>query len=198
MTSIRGAATLACTAALAFAAAGCGGADSEDEEPPAGSVETTEEVRNLPQGWTTHRNPQAGFEIGVPPGWDAEDDGIRTTVRSPDRLVAATIFADRSDEAVELPLDEFAQSAITSVGGFEELEPEEVRRFEHRYEAVAIEASGVGDEKGIEQELLLVVVRRAELATFTVLVARNAERASGRFSDEVERMIRSLRSRPVA
>lgn len=196
MPAIRRTATLVSTAVLALAAAGCGGEESED--PPPGPVETAEEVRNLPSGWSVHRNFDAGFELGVPPGWDARARGIRSTLRSPDRLVAATIFADRSNEAIELPLNDFAQAAIAGIDGFDDLEPGEVRRFDHRYDAVAIEASGVERDSGVEQELLLVVVRREELATFTVLVARNAERDTGRYRDQIERMIRSLRSRPVA
>lgn len=182
--------------ALALALGSCGSDD--DVEPVAPRpAETREPLPELPGGWSVHRNRAAGFAVGVPPDWRARREGIRSTFRSPDRLAAVTIFADRTREALELPLDQFAVTAITSTAGFRGLEPGEVRPFRHRYDAVAVEATGVAEDRGVRQHLLLVVLRRPELANFTVLAARNAERDTGRYVAEIERMIRSLRSRAV-
>ena len=177
----------------ALVGSGCG---ADDSPPPAPPVESIEELPQLPRGWNEHVNHSAGLTIGVPPGWEADNDGIRTELRSPDRLVAATIVADRSDEALEFPLDQFADAAITGLGGIDDLEPGDSRSFEHRYDAVAVEATGVGGPKDVRQKILLVVVRRDALATFTVLVARNAEQGTEDYEGEIETMIRSLRSRP--
>ena len=179
--------------ALALPVAGCGA-----EGVPAGveaPVESDEPLPELPRGWSEHVNHSAGLTVGVPPGWSADNNGIRTELLSPDELVAATIVADRSDEALEFPLDQFAEAAITGLGGIEQLEPGDARSFEHRYDAVAVEATGVGGKKQIRQKILLVVVRRESLATFTVLVARNAEQNTRRYDGDVETLIRSLRSR---
>ncbi|MGI8460100.1 MAG: hypothetical protein ACR2OC_00485 [Solirubrobacterales bacterium] len=180
--------------AAALVLASCGNEESADEPRP---VETADVVPDLPPGWSVERNADAGFAIGVPPGWQARNEGISMTLRSPDRLVAATVVADRSDEAIEAQLDELAETTITAVAGIRDLEPGDTRKFGHRYEAVAIEAKGVGGKRDIRQEFLLVVVRREDLATFTVLVAGNAEQDTNGYDTDIERMIRSLRSRSV-
>lgn len=182
-------------ALLALLISACG--SEEGDEPTPDRVETAHQVPKLPEGWTVKRNAAAGFAIGVAPGWQARNDGISMTLRSPDRLVAATVVADRSDEAVEAELDELAETTITAIGGIRDLEPGETRRFGHRYEAVAIEAGGVGGKRDVKQDILLVVLRRETLATFTVLVASNADEDTSAYEDDLRRMIRSLRSRPV-
>ncbi len=179
---------------MALLAAGCG--SEESDEPVEAPVESAEPVPELPAGWTVNRNTNAGFGFGVPPGWTASNDGIRSTVRSPDKLVAATIVADRSNEALEFPLDEFAETAITGVAGIRGLEPGQTRKYDHRYEAVVIDAEGVGGAKDIRQHVDLVVLRREDLVTFTVLVARNADEDTKIYDEDIRRMIASLRSRP--
>ena len=190
------AAALLVAALVALGAAGCG------EEEQSGELqrrsETAQPLPDLRPGWKPHQNATGGFAFRVPPGWRAENQGIRSLVRSPDRLVAATITADRSEEALEPPLDEFADAVITSVSGIHDLEPRGSRRFRHRYEAAAVEADAVGGRKDVRQKLLLVALRREGIATLTVLVARNAERDTGRYVPQIEAMIRSLRSRPPA
>jgi hypothetical protein len=185
-------ALLAISAALL--AAGCG--EEESEEPAEARVETAHEVPELPAGWTVQRNQNAGFAFGVPPGWTAKNDGIRATVRSPDKLVAATIVADRTDGALEFPLDEFAETAITGIAGIRKLEPGETKEYRHRYDAVVIDAEGIGVEKDIHQKVDLFVLRRDGLANLTVLVARNAEQDTKAYDDDIKRMIGSLRTRP--
>lgn len=187
---------LVAAALIALGAPGCG--DEDETEGVVRRAETAQPVPGLPAGWSVHRNAKAGFALGVPPAWRAENHGIRSLVRSPDRLVAATISADRTTAGLEFPLDEFAETAITGVEDIRDLEPGETRRFRHRYEAAAVEAEGEGGKEDLRQKLLLVVARREGIATLIVLVARNAEQATARYTPQVERMIRSLRSRPPA
>ena len=181
-------------ALAALAAAGCG--SEEEAEPPERKPETAQPVPKLPRGWTVQRNDNAGFAFGVPPGWSAKNKGTRSEVLSPDRLVAATIAADRSDEALEFPLREFAQTAITGVAGLRKLKPGETKRFGHRYDGVVIDGEGVGGKEDIRQRVDLIVLRREGVVTFTVLVARNAEQPTAAYVPDVTQMIRSLRSRP--
>src|SRR5215210_2154687 len=145
--------SLAISALLAaLLATGCGDSSGEEATTTA-AVETAQSVPDLPTGWKVHRNENAGFAFGVPPGWTAENQGIRSTVRSPEKLVAATIVADRSDEALEFPLDEFAETAITGIAGIRKLEPGETKEYKHKYDAVVIDARGVGGEEDVHQQI---------------------------------------------
>jgi len=191
---LRGYLFISLAIAAALLAAGCGDDDSEDapESPP----ETAEAVPELPGGWTVHRNQNAGVAVGVPPAWSAENDGNDILIRSPERLVAATILADRSDEALETPLDQLAETTITGITGIRDLEPGETVEYKHRYDAVEIDAVGVAGKQDVKQDFQLVLLRRDDLATFTVLVARNAEENTNAYDDEIKRMIASIRTRP--
>jgi hypothetical protein len=186
---------IAALALVALLGAGCG----DDEEPaaPQRPAETVDQLPDLPPGWTAHVNHGAGFVIGVPPGWSAKDDGIRSLLRSPDRLVAATVTADRTDDALASPLTELASSTVSRLPGVEDLEPGHPHRFDAPYDAVAVDATGIAGAKGVKQRFLLVVMRRDRLVNLTVLVARNAEQDTSFHSEAINRMLRSLRSRPV-
>jgi hypothetical protein len=155
-------------------------------------------VPDLPGGWKVHVNRPGGFALGVPPGWKAKDEGTSTSVRSFDHLVAVSITPDRTDEALAIPLEDFATRALIALPGFErELEPGPARRFRGRYEGVEVRAAGTAAETGVRQRVRLVVLRRDAIVTFTVVLAastRPSARASNRLA---ERMLRTLRSRPV-
>lgn len=181
---------------LAAGAAGCG-ADG-DTAAVTTPVEAADPLPELPGGWSEHHNEDAGFAIGVPPGWRARDRGIGTELRSPERLAAVSVAADRTGEVLSVPLEQLATATISSeIPGLRDVEPGEPHPFRHRYNAVALTARGVAEPKGVRERLLLLIVRRDELATFTVLAAHNAEEHPRFYEDEIERMIRSLRGRPI-
>ena len=180
-------------AAVAFLAAGCG----DDEAPePSKPEERADELPKLPPGWTVHRNENAGVAFGVPPAWSPENKGNVTTVKSPEQLVAMTILADRTDDVLEVDLEQQASTTIAALNDVQDLEPAETRKYGHRYEAVAIKATGIAGKEDIKQDFLLVLVRREDLALFTVLVARNAEQDTSAYDEDIRRMIASIRSRP--
>lgn len=182
--------------ALASLAVGCG--EDADEAPPTAPVETADPLPELPAGWSVHANRDAGFALGVPPGWTARARGVRSELRSPERLAALAVTVDRTDEVLAAPLDELASATIAAeVPGLRDVEPGEPRPLRHRYEAVALRATGVAGDEDVPERLLLAVVRREGIATFTALAARNARRSPHLYARQMERAIRSLRSRPI-
>ncbi len=195
--SIRSA-LLVVAAIVALVWAGCGDADGDEPQPPARPPETVDRVPDLPARWKVHVNGADGFAFGLPPGWKADDRSGSTLVRSYDRLVAVSITADRTNDALDTPLEPFATRALVTLPGFEDqLEPGETRRFEHRYQGVAVAGTGTAVKSGVRQRLKLIVLRRDSLVTFTVVIAANRSEAAGASEAIAERLVRTLRSRPV-
>ena len=119
-------------------------------------------------------------------------------MRSRDRLVAVSIVADRTADALAPPVEEFATSALGAVPGFEgQLEPGTPQRFRHRYEAVGVKARGSAERGGVDQRLELIVLRRADLATVTILIAANQRREAASSQALAEELVRTVRTRPV-
>ena len=73
-----------------------------------------------------------------------------------------------------------------------------MKPFPHRYDAVAVEATGTPARSGVHERIVVAVVRREGYATYIVVVRSNAEHSSP-FGDEAtfEQAIRSLRGRPA-
>ncbi len=176
-----------------FGAIGCG---DDELKPPQQRPETVDKLPKLAPGWHEYVNHRAGFAIGRPPGWRADRRGTSTLLMSPDRLVAVSISADRTSEAIEFPLGEYARQAAEALPGFEDLDVGKPRRFDAHYQAKAVKATGK-TKHGLHQRLLFIAMRRDQLATYAVLVAGNAEQESGYYADEALRMVRTLRGRPI-
>ena len=179
-------------AGMAALAAGCG---SDDPEPAQRRAETVDELPKLPPGWTSYVNHRVGFAIGRAPGWRPRRHGTATLLTSPDRLVAVSISADRTSEAIEFPLDDYAEQATEALR-FGHIDAHRPHRFEAPYKAEAVDATG-RSRSGLRQRLTFIALRRDHLATYAVLVARNAERDTRYYEQEALRMIRTLRGRPV-
>jgi hypothetical protein len=180
----------------ALAATGCGGDDDEPRKP-ARPVEVAEAVPDLPPGWVVHRNLAAGFGFGLPPLWQAREEGTRTTIRSPFRLVVMRVSADRTNEALEVGLEEFATRVLSVASGYEEpLEPSSPRPFEHRYEGTQVEASGIAEDGGVRQDVRLIALRRDELVTLSVVINSNAEPAAATERRQALEIVDTLRTRP--
>jgi hypothetical protein len=180
--------------AVALVAGGCGeDGGTESEKPPR---ETADPLPKLPRDWKPHVNRSAGFAIGVPSGWSARNRGRDSLFRSGDRLVAVSVSADRGAGALALPIDEFAERVAEALPRLKRLRAQRARPFDARYQAVAVPATGRAAGEGVPQRLLVVVQRREGLATYTVLVARNAKPGARAHRDEIRRMLRSLRGRP--
>ena len=182
---------------VAFALGGCG-LDPDSPEPGQRPVESVDLLAPLPPGWKAHVNSDGGFAFALPPGWDAQNRGSSTLVRSYDQLAVVSISADRTREALELPLEAFATRALAARPGYEEaLRPSEPRELQHRYASVVVEAQGTAKGSGVAQQVELVVLRRSKLVTLTVVIAVNAS-PEGEPSELIaERIVETLRSRPT-
>jgi hypothetical protein len=172
---------------------GCG---DDEPAPPEHRTETVDKLPKLPPGWHEYVNHRAGFALGRAPGWRAKRDGGGSLLRSPDRLVAISISADRTREAIEFPLGEYALEAAKALPGFHDLHVKRPRRFKAQYNSQAVEAKGRA-KGGVRQSLLFIAMRRDHLATYPVLVASNAERDTRFYEDEALRIVRTLRGRPI-
>jgi hypothetical protein len=201
---------VACVVALSLAslAAGCG---EKDEPPPAPPlvVEKAERVEELPRGWTLVRSPQQGLRLGAPPGWRRAGEclpqgvppGEVTVICSPDKLVTLSVSADRSAEALELEPDEFATRALAGLGrsGYrQDLEPSDPKPFRARYAGARVDATGTAAGTGVRQNVSVIVLRREGIATFTAVIAANAERPTEPAVKLAEQALTTLRSQPAA
>jgi hypothetical protein len=185
--------------ALVVLLAGCEG-DRNDarKSAPRTVEETVDPLPNLLPGWSEHVNRHGGFAIGVPPGWSASAHGARSELRSPERLAAVSIGVDRTSDAIDAPLERFAAATLKAgLPGVSGLDAGSPRPFRHPYQAVSVEATGVAGEAGLAEDLELVLIRRDGLATYTALVAQNAERGRGVYAAQIDQMLATLRGRPI-
>ena len=179
-------------AGTCLAAAACGGED--DTAPAERPRERADKLPKLPEGWKPYVDRRVGLAIGRAPGWLARTRGRSVLLRSPDHLVAISISADRTIEAVEFPLNDFVVDAAEALPGYRRLKVGRARPFSAKYPARSVRATGI--ENGVRQRMLFVALRRRGVVTYPVLVARNDEKRSGYYYDEGLRMVRTLRGRP--
>ncbi len=203
---------LAALVAAAIAGCGSGGGGSSTKVPGHASKpdqpETVDSPAKLPDGWKTVVNKQAGFSIGLPPGWSVKPtEGAQGSVlSSPDELIAMTITADRTSGALELPLEDFATRTAQALGSdvvgddrFNNLFVTKPAPFRmpDGYEAAAVRASGRAARTGLDELIFVVVVRRPGDAAYVVVSRENAEHPSKLSSrDDDKAIIRSIRGRP--
>ena len=215
-------ALVALLAAVAALAGGCGSKEepsttpgstqtdttkspTTDEDGPA--EETIDPPAKIPDDWQRITNRQAGFSVGIPPGWSESGTpgGQGSVITSPDELITLTVTADRTRGALELPLDEFATRTAEALGSdvvgkdrFRDLFVTAAAPFKAGYEASAVRASGRSARTDVEELILVVVARREDIASYVIVSRENAEKKSDVASrDDVKEIIRSLRGRPV-
>lgn len=188
--------------ALVLAGVGCGedGGTTTTTEP----AETRQALPKLPKRWRAHADPWIGYRIGVPPGWRVSRSrtaGVKAAlIRSPDHLVAITLVAARDPDALAVPLDRFATSALAALPGFRApLEPSTPRPFARTpFDAVRTAASGTTKSRGIKERTTLLVLRREGIVNYTVAIVQNARRGySGKARAVALKMMHTLRDLPV-
>jgi hypothetical protein len=188
--------------ALALAAAGCGsdGTTTEPVPPP----EAPQALPKLPKRWHAHRDGSIGYAIGIPPGWQVSRSRTgpvkAALIRSPDHLVAVTLVAARDPGALDVPLDEFATSALAALPGFEtQLEPSTPRPFAPTpFAAVQTVATGTTKARGVKERTMLIVLRREGIVNYTVAIVENARRSRSAKDRAVAlKMTHTLRDQPI-
>jgi len=183
-------------AVLGLSACGDDGGDA-GSTTTARPAETTDPPAKPPRRWHKYINPTAGFSISVPPAWKILPNGAITVLRSPDKVVAVSATADRTDEALDTPLEEYAATTLANLKGFTELKPTGNRAYAPAaYPAAIATADGRLESSGVPQRLTLVVLRREGIAAYAVLATHNAKIRSP-FVEQVDAIIHSLRGRPV-
>jgi hypothetical protein len=186
---------------VAVAAVGCGGDDDETQPPPPPQepVETVHKLPKLPDAWKRYENRRGGFVVGLPPGWKASDRdrGPTSLIRSYDRLVAISISPDRTDEALGIDLDQFAARATAALPGLEgAARPSDPKPYKHRYNAVQSTLDAKDAESGVKERVSVIVIRRDDVVTFTVVIAANADRRARPSERLAREVVGTLRSRP--
>jgi hypothetical protein len=101
--------------------------------------------------------------------------------------VVVSVTADRTPDAVEAALEDYALEIASGLGGGEAAEADAPEPG-LGYEAAAATAGATE----------VIVVRRPELAAYPMLVARGAKVKAGQLDPIVETIVASLRGRPVA
>jgi hypothetical protein len=192
-------AVIAC--ALALGASGCGEDSDSGAAAESGALtKSPQRFAEIPPGWEREANFRIGYTIGLPPDWRLKRTrGLVSLVRSPDHLVAISISADRTGESLALPIEQSAIRTLSALPGFRGgLEPGPARPFGGTdLDAVQVEATGLAGESGVRQRVRLVVLRREDHVTYTVIVAENAKDTPPVESELALRIVRTIRDNPI-
>jgi hypothetical protein len=168
--------------------AGCGGQESK----PA---DRGDRPARLPAGWRTVGNRDAGFTIGIPRHWSKRTRRSATLIRSLDRLVAATIGADRGSQGKSTGPREYAEATLKGLPDFEGDVSPRIRRVRGSpYRSARVDGIGTVGKTRRPQRITVAAFYRPGVVTYTAVVFRNAQATSGRDELAVSRMLRTLRA----
>ena len=151
-----------------------------------------------------------GVAFGLPPEWvqggaclggtkQSEKTAGAIVVCSPNLLTTVSVAADRSRAALALDPQAFAGHTVAALdkaqyGGTLHTGPPQP--FGHIYDAAAIDARGHLKGRKFPSNLRVIVLRREDLANFTVVIATNAKRSSGAQSREADQIVKTIRDQP--
>jgi len=189
---------LSLLSAGALLIAGCGSDSDETEHAePERAEETLDKLPELERGYEEFVNSDVGVAIGRPPGWKAQARGALTTLTAPDELVLVSISINRTDDALDLDPDDFADQTAAALEGFKDpVMTAEPKEFEHRYEGAEVRGKGVVRNTGVGQTVQVIVLEREDVAVVTAVVFANSERNTSAAAKQALEAIESLRSRP--
>ncbi len=183
--------------AVAVVTGGCGSDDAPTPVPPDRAEESADALPKLRRGFEEFVNRDAGVAFGRPPGWDATAMTAVTTLEAPDRLVAATITIDRTDDALGGDPKAFAVETAKLLPGYEKpLRPGRPKPFGEEYVGAIVDANGVAEKSGVRQRVRVVVLVRKGVAVVTAVIAANATKDSKAEEKQALEAIRTLRTRP--
>jgi hypothetical protein len=180
--------------------AGCGGDGSTSSgsgsPPPA---ERADARPKLPVAWKRLVNQEAGFSLGLPPGWTGRGANGTTLVRSADRALAIAISADRSDDGRSGPLAQYARRTLASLPGYTKLHAGPDRKLTGtKYPGVVVRGSGTFRKTKVRQAIQVFALRRDKAVTFTLIVFRSAEAPEATYAPALRIMLRTFRGQPPA
>jgi hypothetical protein len=147
----------------------------------------------LPQGWRRVRDAQAGFSVGLPPGWSSRRSDGTLVLRSRDRTLAIAVGADRSPPGKVAAPHTYAGEAISSLKGYRGLRASTARPLQEApYPGALATATGTYADTGVRQAITLVALQRRGDATFTLLAFRSAQSPRSPARRVVEEVVDTL------
>jgi len=189
------------TALLAVGCASALGACGEDDPaaPPTVVEERADRRGPLPAGWKRVVNRRAGFSLGIPPGWTARGARGATVVRSGDRLLAASIAADRSEDGRELAPASYARRTARGLQGYRRLRVSRPRPARgSRYRGATVTATGTFARTRVRQAIRVTALRRRGQVTYTLIFFRTARSPARVYAAAIRGMVRTFRAMPPA
>jgi hypothetical protein len=191
------------TALLVALIAGLAGAGCGDEDEFSGSpdpaTERNDPPAKPPPGWRTFSNRRAGFTLSVPPGWPARARGSATLIRSPDRLLAVTIAADRGEAARTTTPREYARRTFAALPGFRDVTVTNARKVKNSpYPNRRLDGAGTLAARRQRQRITVTAFRRPRRATYTVVAFSAPVGGAPAHAGELDRLLASLRARRPA
>ena len=185
-------------------AAGCAGAlgacgDDDPAPPPAAVKERADKRGRLPAGWKRVVNRPAGFSLGIPPGWTARGARGATLVRAGDRVLAASIAADRSADGRDLPPAVYARRTARGLAGYRKLKlgrPRPVRGT--RYRGATVTATGTFARTRVRQAIQVTALRRRGAVTYSLIFFRTRRAPASVYQGAIRGMLRTFRAAPPA
>jgi hypothetical protein len=192
-------ATALLVAALAgVAMLGCGEED-EFAGSPDPATEGSDPPAKPPPGWRTFANRRTGFTVSLPPRWSARVRRSATLIRSPDRRVAATVAADRSEPARTAAPREYARRTFRALPGFRRLEAGGARPVARSpYPSARVNGSGTLAETRQRQRITVAAFRRARRVTYTIVAFSADLSGAPVHARELKLLLASLRGRRPA
>ena len=177
------------------ALAACGGSDEPRVLPPDPATEQSDRPVKPPRGWRTVENASAGFTIAVPREWRARTRRGATLLRSPDRLMAVSLAADRSEPGREFGPAEYAQQTLAAVPGFRrKLKPRRAPAVDGSpYPTAAATARGTLRRTRVAQHVSAFVFQRRGRVSYVAIAFRSSDRRSRPHARTLVRMLRTLR-----
>ena len=164
------------------------GGDTDEDDPPAIAPppETVDAVPDLRPGWTVADNRTIGVAVGIPPEWRGKKPENQTLLSSPGNAAVVSITADRTANALQADLEDYALEVAAQIGGADAAVAKTPKP------GLGYEAAGArsGDTE-------VIVVRRPELAAYPMLVASAAGVKASELDPIVAEIVASLRGRPV-
>jgi hypothetical protein len=194
---VRATALLVAALIAVVAGAGCGGED--ESSPPDPATERNDPPAKPPPGWRTFSNRRAGFTLSVPRGWPARARRSATLIRSPDRLLAVTVAADRGETARTTVPREYARRTFAALPGFRDVTVTGARKVKNSpYANARLDGAGTLAERQQRQRITVTAFRRPGRATYTVVAFSAAVGGAPAYAGELDRLLASLRARRPA